>query len=363
MSKLVHAATDRVRAAARGRWLDLLVRLAPDLAAAAQRPGRHVPCPRHGGRDGFRLFKDAAEKGGGCCNSCGAWRDGFELLMWRNGWDFGTCAREVAGALGLEQRRRPSLLPSLSPTPPPPDPERVRRSRERLRRLWREAVPLSHPAAAVARRYLARRGGLDQLALGSPVLRCHPALAYHDADGRRLGVFPGLLALVQDRTGQAITLHRTFLTLDGHKAPVAHPRKLITPPPGREISGSGAAIRLSDTPGRRLDLAEGIETSLSVQAALGVPVWAGISATILAGIVPPEDVRQVVIWADRDPNQAGLIWARKLQQRLWQLGLLACIRLPPKAHGAKADWADVWQASGKAAFPRDALASEVAAAC
>lgn len=41
-----------------GNWDAVLAGLAPELAAALSRKGRHVPCPVHGGRDGFRLFRD-----------------------------------------------------------------------------------------------------------------------------------------------------------------------------------------------------------------------------------------------------------------------------------------------------------------
>ncbi|CAI8817436.1 primase-helicase zinc-binding domain-containing protein [Methylocaldum szegediense] len=74
-----------VRNAARGAWVAILGDLAPELEAALARPGRHVPCPVHGGRDGFRLYPDAEKTGGGICNTCGAYPDGFSLLMWLKG--------------------------------------------------------------------------------------------------------------------------------------------------------------------------------------------------------------------------------------------------------------------------------------
>ncbi len=77
-----------VRQHARSQWLGIVGRLAPSLEQALARPGRHVPCPVHGGRDGFRVFKDANESGGGICNTCGAFHDGFALLMWANNWAF-----------------------------------------------------------------------------------------------------------------------------------------------------------------------------------------------------------------------------------------------------------------------------------
>ena len=56
--------------AARGRWEEILAVLAPQLQAAMDRKGRHVPCPIHGGKDGFRVFRDVDETGGSICNTC-----------------------------------------------------------------------------------------------------------------------------------------------------------------------------------------------------------------------------------------------------------------------------------------------------
>ena len=51
-----------VRNAARGRWGEVLLRLAPSLRDAIARPGRHVPCPVHGGTNGFRMYRDFEDK-------------------------------------------------------------------------------------------------------------------------------------------------------------------------------------------------------------------------------------------------------------------------------------------------------------
>ena len=92
--------TQRVKDDARGRWERVLPDLAPALKDAVERRGKHVPCPVHGGRDGFRVFPDVDETGGGVCNTCGYFADGFSLLMWINGWDFGRTIREVAEHVG-----------------------------------------------------------------------------------------------------------------------------------------------------------------------------------------------------------------------------------------------------------------------
>jgi putative DNA primase/helicase len=99
--------TQQVKEDACGRWERVLLTLAPPLKAALERKGKHVPCPVHGGRDGFRIFPDVAETGGGICNTCGSFANGFALLMWINGWEFGRAIREVAEQVGSRSNREP----------------------------------------------------------------------------------------------------------------------------------------------------------------------------------------------------------------------------------------------------------------
>lgn len=94
-----------VREAARGHWDAIFCALAPMLKAAMQQPGKHVPCPVHGGKDGFRLFPDYAEAGTCVCNTCGSFRDGFETLEWLHGWGFAETLKRVSCVLGLQPRQ------------------------------------------------------------------------------------------------------------------------------------------------------------------------------------------------------------------------------------------------------------------
>lgn len=94
-----------VREAARGHWDAIFCALAPMLKAAMQQPGKHVPCPVHGGKDGFRLFPDYADAGSCVCNTCGSFRDGFETLEWLHGWGFAETLKRVSCVLGLQPRQ------------------------------------------------------------------------------------------------------------------------------------------------------------------------------------------------------------------------------------------------------------------
>jgi putative DNA primase/helicase len=134
---------------ARGRWERVLPDLAPALKEAVERRGKHVPCPVHGGRDGFRVFPDVDQTGGGVCNTCGFFADGLSLLMWVNDWDFSRTIREVAEHVGGQpvsstRRQWPPVASGTSD-----DATR----REHLNRTWRESLPLTDPQAEPARLY------------------------------------------------------------------------------------------------------------------------------------------------------------------------------------------------------------------
>lgn len=78
----------KVQAAASGHWRQICATLAPQLGPAMEHIGRHGPCPVYGGRDGFRLFKDFEETGGGSSNRDGQFGNGFQLLCWIRGQDY-----------------------------------------------------------------------------------------------------------------------------------------------------------------------------------------------------------------------------------------------------------------------------------
>jgi phage/plasmid primase-like uncharacterized protein len=334
-------------------WLSVLGALASEvLGPALRRPGRHVPCPVHGeGKgDGFRLFPDVDDTGGGICATCGAYPDGLALLQWLFGWSFPETLAHVAGVLGLADVPAKPLLPAFNPMrahrAEPQDPATIRHA---LRRTWSQSLPPRHPEAWPLRRYLAGRG-LHAAVLNPRVVRFHTALPYWSLDRKDrpicLGRFPAMLALVSEADGRSVTLHRTYLRSDGlGKAPVPSPKKLMAHT--RSAPLCGAAIRLSaaDTAAQvELGVSEGVETALAVQAMTGLPVWACLSATLLQGFHPPACTRRLSIWADRDRSGAGERAALALRQRLGD-ALDVRILLPPAPIPGDArgiDWADVW---------------------
>jgi putative DNA primase/helicase len=103
-----------------------------------------------------------------------------------------------------------------------------------------------------------------------------------------------------------------------------------------------------------LGVAEGIETALAAHAISRMPVWSCVSAPLLELVDIPEYVKFVVIWADLDVSNRGLIAAEKLADRLEAMGKKVEICLPygPIPEGVKGvDWLDVLLAQGVNGFP------------
>ncbi len=340
-----------VKFSARGRWGSILGALAPQLQPALDRVGHHVACPVHGGKDGYRVFSDVDESGGSVCNTCGVHPDGFATLMWITGMDF----KEVLGAVSEYLQLGVSNTPILQRTVVRSDPkdENVEKSRQALNRVWNESLDLAHRDAEPARLYLARRG----IAIRQPeTLRFHSSLAYFE-ERRELGTFPVMLAMVQGPEGKAITIHRTYLTKDGFKAPVESPKKLMRFPKQRKLTGG--AIRLV-APGEVLALAEGLETALAVMEGMKMPVWCAVNAHLLENFVPPSGLRQILVFADKDrpsaqhPRGHGQEAAKQLVQRLWEMGIQASAIVPAgdiPAGQKSLDWLDILNRDGKAGFP------------
>lgn len=343
-----------VREAARGRWVMLLQALAPELEPALAKPGRHVPCPVHGGRDGFRLFKDVESSGGGICNTCGANPDGFALLRWLKGWSFPQALAAVDAALGGTQAVdfQAGRLPPPVAAKPARTAEEDAQIRKRIEAVWAETLDWQDARAKPLRDYLARRGLDSDVLHGVDSIRFHPGLRYHDEEGRYGGTFPALVAMVSDSEGRPVTLHRTYLDESGRKAPVENPRRMMPVASDRPVQG--AAIRLGHS-GPVVELAEGIETALAVRQATGLPVWSAVNAALLAAFEPPPGTLKGRVWCDLDRNGVGEEAALRLAGRLEPNGIEVDWLLPPDSllgESKGVDWLDVLNALGPAAFPK-----------
>ncbi len=164
--------------------------------------------------------------------------------------------------------------------------------RDAIQRLWASSRDPTDSTAEPLRTYLSNRG-LGTAVLDPGTLRFHPNLPYWE-NGQQTGHYPAMIARVTSPTGALVTLHRTYLTEDSTKAPVASPKKLMAYP--ADLSLAGAAIRLArPSPDRTLGLAEGIETALAVMLMTGEPTWAATSAGMMERFEPPPEVEHLTV--------------------------------------------------------------------
>ena len=310
--------------------MSLLPALASSLSLAASRSGKHVACPVHGGTDGFRFFPDANLTGGGVCNTCGPFPDGFAVLQWVNAWTFPEALAQVAH--WLEPPPNPPVTNAVAV--PQADSQYEAQRRHRIDAVWQETRSDTGRIAA----YLRSRGLSGTVPRS---LRWHPGLGYFE-DRHLAGFYPAMVARIR-QAGQVVSLHATYLSpeADG-KADVAVPKKCW--PPIRPGTLTGGSIHLAE-PGSVLAITEGIETGLAVWEATSTPVWAAGSAHALETIAVPPSVVEVQLWADNDRSGVGQQAAFKAANRLSHQGKAVTV-LVPHAPAPGCDWLDMLVSEG-----------------
>jgi len=136
---------DAVKAAAAGRWPEILAGLGIDPAALRN---RHGPCPGCGGTDRFRF--DDQDRGRFYCNGGGepVSGDGFALLQHVHGWTAREALERVAQSIGMDSTDPAPITPRRAP----PKPLQPSRTAAYALELWRkartdDAVVGTHPYA------------------------------------------------------------------------------------------------------------------------------------------------------------------------------------------------------------------------
>ncbi len=300
---------DKTVDAARGKWAGVLEALGVD---PKYLKNVHGPCPIcQDGKDRWR-WDDRDGDGTYFCNQCGA-GSAIMLIQKLRGWDFPTAAREVDAIVGNIQIQEVK------------DQQTEADKVAAIKRMMGKATKLC--PGTPAWEYLKGRCGITE---APSDLWYHPGLT-HPASS---GTHPALLAVMRYADGTGSSIHRTFLTRDGWKAPLEPCRMVM---PGKPINGS--CVRLG-TPiiAGRIGIAEGIETALSASALFGMPVWAAISAGGLVSWDPPESIKSVVIFGDNDETYTGQASAYTLARRLKLAGLAVDVQIPGVAG---ADWCDM----------------------
>lgn len=275
---------------ARGRWYSILSRVGVDKTYL---DGKHHDCPLcKSGKDRFR-WTNRNEKGGYICSQCGN-GDGVDFLQSFLNCDFKAAIDEIKKHLPNSEYVKPK---------PKKDPRIL------LRKIANSVQPGVDVAGYLKARGLEHHKALKQCKLG------------YFEDGKRVGTYQAMIALVVDVNNEPVTYHVTYL--DGRKkANVSSPKKVM---PGIK-SMTGCAVRFGD--GKRIAIAEGIETSLAIQQKNNIPVWAALNANNLEKIELPDYVEEVFIFADNDENYTGQKAAYTLANRLTLKGIEVQVFIP-----------------------------------
>jgi hypothetical protein len=159
-------------------------------------------------------------------------------------------------------------------------------------------------------------------------LRFHPSCYYRAHDQAARQSWPALIASVTDLNGAINGVLRTWLERDGSaKAPLATPRRAMG-----DLLGNGVRFGAARDV---LAAGEGIETMLSLRLVLpDLPMVAALSASHLAMLALPSDLRR--IYVARDTDAAGHRAAMKLSARAEAVGIEP-ITLTPRADDFNTD--------------------------
>lgn len=332
---------DSLKAAAHGRWREILPRLG---IPAECLTNKHRSCPICGGRDRFR-FDDKDGRGTFFCNQCGA-GDGFKLAALHLNTDFSGAAQAVADAMGLSGHPTPARpCPLVRPVQgghngTADDEQAAKANRAKLTERLRHARPIGANGAVSG--YLTGRG-LQAVTGLHDLLETEADYWLQTADGRpvRIGTFPAMLAAIRDPSGELLGLHTTYLSHNGtgwQKLQAVHP-ETGEPLPARKIhavrSGSikGGGVMLKQPLEGHLIVGEGIESTLAAFELFGRPAGYGLCATLNAGnmarLVLPQGIGKLVIAGDHDaPRPVGQNAAHDLGARAIKQGIDTSLWLP-----------------------------------
>ena len=325
-----------IKKQASGRWLEILPLLDARLADAVARAGKHVPCPAHGGKDGFRLYADDVN-GGGACNTCGTFADGFAVLQWLRGYSFYESLRIVAELL------------NNGTVPDQPEPSRVavvERGNGYVGAMKYLLDTSSRTPNRAACAYYERRGIAQTSEFITNSLKYHDnADVYHN--GKRVVIngkplrYPCILGLARNARG-VTGLHQIYITKDGEQAATDISQIVGSEYSKKRMLGQfvGTAVRFAKAE-KTLIVCEGIETGLAIHLLTRCDSIAACGTAALLSVVDvPDCVENLLIYADNDA--AGMAAAEKLQAREQQNREVEIIAPDACVGNDWLDWLNYW---------------------
>jgi len=339
-----------LKARASHRWLDIFQELAPTLIEAAQRAGKHVPCPVHGGSNGFRFYKTGValhKDGMGICNSCQAFKkskglDGLGILCWVNGWHGEAGYRRALEAVDNYLSGNSRALDTINqPIEKQNTPKTNKNKSGKAKAVYAQLKSSTLVPDQTHVTYLASRGIQGAANINSESILFSNGIVYKDELRT-----PAIIGKITNAKNELLGLQRIYLTPDG--------KKLNQLPNGESFQCkqfikkadtlTGGAIRFGEA-GRVLAVGEGLETMLAVALAFkSRSVAAACTASLLAKMEIPEHVEKLLIYADKDRSGEGERAANELFERERYIRAVE-VRLPPleiPENSKGIDWLDVY---------------------
>ncbi|WP_105574282.1 primase-helicase zinc-binding domain-containing protein [Cronobacter sakazakii] len=272
---------------------------------------RHQACPVCGGSDRFR-FDDKEGRGTWFCNQCGA-GDGLKLVE----KVFSVSASEAAGKVDAVTGNLPPVAPEVIAAAEP-ETEASRREAAALAADIMAKVRLTSGNA-----YLDRKGLADRECLTLTTMHKTGGVTYSAGD---------VAVPLYDESGALVNIQ--LINADGLKRTLK----------GGAVKGACHTIEGKKQAGKRLWIAEGYATALTVHHLTGETVMVALSSVNLLSLASltrqKHPACQIVIAADRDLNGVGQTSAAAAAE--------ACegiVALPP----VFGDWNDAFVQQGEEA--------------
>ncbi|HIE9856724.1 TPA: primase-helicase zinc-binding domain-containing protein [Klebsiella pneumoniae] len=262
--------TDTVKQAC-GHW----PRILPALGMKVIK-NRHQACPVCGGADRFR-FDDKEGRGTWFCNQCGA-GDGLKLVE----KVFGISASEAAGKVNAVTGNMPPVAPEVMAAAD----AGTEADRKAAAALAIRLMEKTRPATGNA--YLTRKGFPARECLTLTVSHKTGGVAYRAGD---------VVVPLYDETGALVNLQ--LINAEGLKRTLK----------GGQVKGACHLIDGQKQAGKRLWIAEGYATALTVHHLTGETVMVALSSVNLLSLASlarqKHPACQIVLAADRDLNGDG----------------------------------------------------------
>jgi len=273
-----------------GKWRAILITIG--ISGEALHSKRHVDCIMCGDTNKNARWIAAWERW--ICSKCGT-TPPISMAMWYLGLNFrDTCVYiyKLNGTYKMTDETKDNT-------------KELAQNNARIRIIYQGLRRIT--PATIAGVYLSRRGISDMPSAG---IYYHQGIDYWQ-DGRKLGTYPAMVAVIRDPLGDVATLQITYLTDDGHKIEEENPVKIL--PPLRNWKGGGCPI---DKLGEKIGIAEGVITALSAKQLDGVAMVAAINSNGMKNFIVPTSVKSIVIYGDSDKTGTGQLAAWTLYHRL-----------------------------------------------